>query len=44
MVQVDTTDTSSIQACADIIKEKLGEKKLYAIVNNAGTGEWVGQG
>jgi len=26
------------------MREKLGEGKLYGLVNNAGTGEWVGAG
>ena len=44
VVQVDVADAASITACAAVVKEKLGDQKLYALVNNAGTGEWVGQG
>ena len=44
MVNVDVSDPASISACATTVKEKLGEEKLYGLVNNAGTGEWVGEG
>jgi NAD(P)-dependent dehydrogenase (short-subunit alcohol dehydrogenase family) len=38
LIQIDTSCEKSIIAARDSIKEKLGEEKLYAIVNNAGTG------
>ena len=44
VIQVDVANASSISACAAVVKEKLGKQTLYALVNNAGTGEWVGQG
>lgn len=38
MVQVDTSSDASVAAAAQTLKNQLGENKLYAIVNNAGTG------
>ena len=44
VVTVDVADAASITACAATMAEKLGDQKLYALVNNAGTAEWVGDG
>jgi len=38
MVQVDTSSDESVAAAAAAVKAKLGDEKLYAVVNNAGTG------
>ena len=38
LVQVDVADPASITAAAEAVKTKLGGEKLYALVNNAGTG------
>ena len=38
VVQVDVSDPSSITTAAATLKERLGTEKLYALVNNAGTG------
>ena len=39
LVQCDTGDDASVQQASKCVKEKLGgEGKLFAIVNNAGTG------
>ena len=37
-MQVDVSDPASITAAAESVKTKLGNEKLYALVNNAGTG------
>jgi carbonyl reductase 1 len=37
-IKLDVTNPSSVTEAAKHIKAKLGDKKLYAIVNNAGTG------
>jgi len=37
-VQLDTSSDESVLAAAAIVKEKVGDGKLYAVVNNAGTG------
>ena len=44
VVRVDVSDPASINACATVVAEKLGGDKLYALVNNAGTTESVGEG
>ena len=38
LVKVDVSDPASITEAAANLKAKLGDKKLYALVNNAGTG------
>jgi len=38
MVQIDTSSDESVAAAAQTVKNLLGEEKLYAVVNNAGTG------
>jgi len=35
---VDVADEASVQSAAKALKEKLGEDKLYGLVNNAGVG------
>jgi len=35
---VDVADQVSVKSAASVLKEKLGEEKLYALVNNAGIG------
>lgn len=37
-VQCDVSNLDSIQAAASTVKSKLGQEKLYALVNNAGVG------
>ena len=36
LVQVDVSDPASIKTAAENLKAKLGDQKLYALVNNAG--------
>ena len=36
LVQIDVCDQASITAAVESVKTKLGDKKLYALVNNAG--------
>jgi len=38
MIQVDTSSDASVAAAAQAVATSLGDQKLYAIVNNAGTG------
>ena len=38
LVEVDVSKPASITAAAETVKGKLGNEKLYALVNNAGTG------
>jgi len=37
-VEIDVASDASVKASAETVKGKLGDTKLYAIVNNAGTG------
>lgn len=38
MVQLDVSDRVSIEKAAAQVKKDLGDKRLYALVNNAGIG------
>lgn len=38
LLVVDVSDLKSIQDAAEVLKGKLGDEKLYALVNNAGCG------
>jgi len=38
LVQIDVSDGDSVAAAAEFVKSKLGDEKLYAVVNNAGIG------
>ena len=36
VVQVDVSDSAQVTAAAESVKAKLGENKLYGLINNAG--------
>lgn len=36
LVQLDVTDSASVEACADLVKSRLGGRKLAGVVSNAG--------
>jgi carbonyl reductase 1 len=38
LVQIDISDDASIAAAASTMQGKLGDEKLFALVNNAGMG------
>jgi len=38
LVQIDVASDESVLAAAKTVKASLGTEKLYALVNNAGTG------
>jgi len=38
VIVVDVADQASVLSAAQALKEKLGDDKLYALVNNAGAG------
>jgi NAD(P)-dependent dehydrogenase (short-subunit alcohol dehydrogenase family) len=38
LLLVDVSDEASVKSAAATLKERLGDNKLYALVNNAGVG------
>ena len=38
LIVIDVADKASVLSAAQALNEKLGDDKLYALVNNAGTG------